>query len=247
MCVTSTAEESTAEPKNRLFIRAYSEEASFSELNETADFARKENSDDVQLIESRFGDDHFWENIGIGISPADENAVAQGRAVEGKSYPCLPKFGIQFKVTGDNIDTLSFESERNCMLYYDDYSYLNDPNYTWEEKERIAVEQDNKDNPYYGEDVDYTEFHTVHWYMPAYFLYDEEYIFPDQYNLLREEAIEKARNKMREDLEAWTPEEMTELFGDTVTITVRYKDGSTQSKKMKIYFTDKHNFTVEYE
>ena len=249
----NTAQNISSEPvkENTLFIKAYSEDTTLSEMNETADYAKKENSDEVWLIDTRFGDEFFWEYHYMGIGPADDQAIAEGRALEGKNYPCLPQFSIQFRVLGDNIEKLSFESERGCSMNYYDYSFLNDSNLTDEEKNSIQVEMDNRQNIYNGEEVNYSEFSTVYWKMPKYALYSNEYIIPKESCFSNDpftmERIEKAHEKLSSDLESWTPEEMTEMFGDTVTVTACYKDGTTQTKKMLIYFEDKNNFAVRFE
>lgn len=258
----------TAEPEppteNTLFLKAYAENVSEMELFETPDYVGTGTIPETELLDTRFLDQHFWENYYFGLSLPEEEAVRDGRAVEGCYYPTLPQSTIPLRIYGSNIVSVNIKSEKNIPVEYYDCSLSNTPEYRAAVEEYLHLSDAEKaivkgfylyGNAYldcpgfvYGEcsgDIPLNEYVTFCWTTPKFFLYGDEYKVVD-YMPLGEEKIQTCQDGIKDFLTGLTAEEMSDIFGDTLYITAKYADGSEKEMQMRITIDSSHQFVVDY-
>lgn len=258
--------EPTAE--NTLFLKAYAEDVSQGELGETPDYIKTGEMPETELIWGSFHDDNFWENYYFGLSLPEEEAVRDGRAVEGSRYPTLSRAIIPFRIYGDNIVSVSVTSEKGNSVMYSDCSLSNTPEYRdsvmdylhLRDGERSLVKgfylygRNYADCPgvYYSDctgELPLNEYVTFEWEIPEYIMYESSYAITEfswENFPLDAERIDNIQAEVKAFLTDMTAEEMSDIFGDTLSVTAKYTDGSEKEMQMKLTIDEDHNYVVEY-
>lgn len=251
-------------PENSLFIKAYAENVTTEQIFETPDYVKSGLYIEKQYIDQSFLYNFFENDYTFGLTYPDEKALSDGRSPECQ-YPTLPQDDIVYRIYGDNIVSVNVESEKKCEINYSDCSLMNTPEYfddvaKWfhldnYEKSTITgfmiLTNAPEDCPgyVYGKcdgDIPYNDYVLLHWKTPEYTLYDKDYAIREKLSNTASDRIDKAREYFKDMFDNMTSEEVTEMFGDTLTITAKYADGSERSMKMRISINSDYQYVIDY-
>ncbi len=252
--VTSTAPERTTDNNNQFVIKAFAADATQEEIRKFSEIDDAEAAaHDLQKrgelyygkiwyaedMEFHFSDDEKHENLGLfptretrvekGYPSEDENAAAGAYIAEPAPYYYVT--GLQLAVKGDGIDHFSIESEKDAKISCFVISGDDGPG------DRIDPAN-----------VPYDDHLKIYWNGIPKLIVDGEDIGDarDTASPTMEEVIE-LREKRRAFFEDINAEKYNEYFGDTLTFTVYYTDGSVSTSHIFITFDDEGSYIIDYD
>ena len=173
----------------------------------------------------------------IGMFPIEQCENLPDNVIA-EPAPFIYITGVFFSISGDNIDHAVFESEKDAKLIWtnsgDDSRYFDpDPDKRYPKQLEITdISADKVAMIQYG---------------ARKIMYNGEDLgdVKDVPNISRQELIE-LREKRRAIFENITADGYNEYFGDTVTVTITYDDGSTSVSYINISFDDDGNYIISY-
>lgn len=165
------------------------------------------------------------QSVDVELCPKEEKGLA-GDIIFENGYVSIEP--IWFSMSGDDIETFDYKCE-NGLLYYVipelKTQMLEDSNSTITQEDYFNKGQELKSIPYNSDDPNYI---FVSWF--SYRLDEEasEYFDMD----IAQISDEDFRNYRNERLK--TDEDFSYYFGDTITVTAHYKDGTNETAVIEV-------------
>lgn len=254
--VTSTAPDSqpdeseTLASKNPLFLLAYGDKMTEADMQKMKDEAVVGARDLNNLRQERLDYGKIWyaEDMAYRYSVDDESkpidfvpaeTCTEEKDIINETLGCIYLTNIRLCVNGENISRLSFESEKDakivCAVPGGDFATNVD-----------TGEKQPSDSYLDPTDVEYQEYLRITYIGLKELIYDGENIINDEPFPSREE-VKHLTEKRREFFKDMDAAKYNKYFGDTVTVTATYTDGSQSISHIYITFDDEGNYLIDYD
>ena len=229
MCVTSTAEE-----KNSFILRAFADTVADDEVESALDYdlivKDRNKPDKLDYGKIWYAEDMtYWYDAesgeNLGMFPAEQSGIADSDTIV-EPAPFYYVTVLRMYAYGDNIDYVTVEC--NGKLSYNDTSEGPVTLYPKTHGQRTFAE--------------------IRWLGPKELLFDGEDIgeSKDTAKPERDDLI-ALREKRRALFENITADGYNEYFGDTVTVTAFFSDGTSSVGHIYISFDDDGNYIIDYD
>ena len=248
--VTSTAEEGLAQ-SSYLFMQAYAQDMTEADMQKMKDEAVVGARDLNNLRQERLDYGKIWydekmayrfsaddESKAIDLLPVDQ-CTDEDTGIIVEPIGFIYYTNIRLCVNGENVSHLSFKSDKDakivCTVPGGDYSINAD-----------TGEKEPADSYLDPTDVDYQEYLRVTYVGLNELIYDGENINNDEPFPSRE-TVKHLTEKRRELFKDMDAQKFNEYFGDTITVTATYTDGSESTSHIYITFDDEGNYLIDYD
>ena len=238
---TEQMQSETMAARSSLFLRAYGQDVTEADIQKDKEEVGAKDLNNLRQERPDYGKIWYAEDMAYRYSADDESKPIDMVPVEGlteeegviaEPIGFIYVTNIRLYVHGENIDHLSFTSDKDSRIvcYVPGERDLSDPG---------SAFLDPTNAPY-------SEYLHINYTGIQSLMYDGVELLNEDPYPSRQEVIDITQ-KRREAFKDMTAEKYNEYFGDTVTVTVTYTDGSQSVSHIYISFDDDGNYLIDYD